>query len=72
MVTPGLDWARGRTMLRMIAPGFCLERAVENERRAEQCADERQRAAWLEAAAYWRSAHQDLSQRPAPEARPKG
>ena len=55
-------------MLKMIAPGFCLERAAENERRAAQCADEDQRAGWLEAAAQWRNAYESAPQDPAPAA----
>jgi hypothetical protein len=50
-------------MLKMIAPGFCLERAAENERRAAECDDEAQRAAWLQAAADWRSAYQATAAR---------
>jgi hypothetical protein len=41
-------------MLGMISPGFCLARVAENERRAEQCDNDDQRAAWLDAAEAWR------------------
>jgi hypothetical protein len=41
-------------MLGMISPGFCLARVAENERRAEQCDNDDQRAAWLDSAEAWR------------------
>ena len=59
-------------MLKLIAPGFCLERAAENERRAAECEDERQRAAWLQAAAEWRrNAHGAALHLPATDPAPE-
>ena len=50
-------YARVRAMLHLISPAFCLQRAVDNEYRADMCEHERDLAAWRQVAEEWRSVH---------------